>query len=684
MDAGSPAPLGATLTGDGVNFALYSAVAKRVELCLYSDDGGALERMDLPECTDNVWHGFVPGLAAGQRYGYRIHGPFRPAGGLFCNPEKLLIDPYARRLDGEFHWHDSVFGYKPGDSAPHVPKSVVCEPRPRPKRVFTIAWADTIFYELNVRGYTMRHPSVSDAERGKFDGLRNKDVLEYLKSLGITSVELMPVHAFIDEHHLMHHGLRNFWGYNTINFFAPTPRYANADPVAEFRSMVEAIHDAGMEVILDVVYNHTGEADAGGPTLSFRGIDNLRYYRVDPDKPGNYINDTGCGNTINADEPVVQQLILDSLRYWANDMGVDGFRFDLATVLGRHKNGFSAKHPLLLAIARDPALADAKLIAEPWDPGPGGYQLGAFPGRWAEWNDRFRDAARRFWRGDDKQSGELARRLHGSADLFEASGRTPSAGVSFITTHDGYTLYDLVSYERRHNEANGENNQDGHRHNYGCNHGVEGPTDDGRILWRRRQHRLNLLATLLVSRGTPLLLAGDEFGNTQGGNNNAYAQDNEIGWLDWSGLDRDPAFTEAVKSLIRLRNELPLLRLDQYVHGTLEKGGRRISIGWINPDGAMRTEEDWSFGHAFGVLLTDEHDGELVAAGALYCNAWHGQLPIELPIIDEPLDWHVEFCSDRRSVEVVEQSLRLPGHSIALLRANVAEPVVLAEAANDA
>ncbi len=672
MQPGNPALLGATPIADGVNFALYSAVAERVELCLFDDDGRLIEQQDLAPGDDDVWHGFMPGLAAGQLYGYRVHGEYARKKGRFCNPAKLLIDPYARRIDGAFRWHDAVFGYRPGDSAPYVPKSVVVKELGHCERPVKVPWAETVFYELNVRGYTMRHPAVDESARGRFRGLTNGEVLDYLRSLGVTSIELMPVQAFIDEHHLVTKGLRNYWGYNTVNFFAPMPRYAGDDPIAEFRDMVNAIHDAGMEVILDVAFNHTAEGDDRGPMLSFRGIDNASYYHMHPERPGEYINDTGCGNTINADHPVAQQLILDSLRYWTHDMGVDGFRFDLASVLGRSIDGFSSDHPLLRAIASDIPLKDTKLVAEPWDPGPGGYQLGSFPPAWAEWNDLFRDTARRFWRGDDKHSGELARRLHGSADLFEANGRTPSASVNLITAHDGFTLNDLVCFERRHNEANGENNVDGHSHNYSLNYGVEGDTDDLEILARRRTHRLNLLATLFASQGTPLLLAGDEFGNSQRGNNNAYAQDNEIGWLDWSGIDRDPEFVAAVRTLIGLRRQLPLLRLDRYVHGPTEVGGATVSVGWVNPDGRMRMEEDWSYGHAFGALIVEERDGVTSLIVAMLFNAWEGDLDFRLPKTDEALDWRLRFCSAGQPVDIVDDALVLPGASIALLTASQA------------
>ena len=523
-------------------------MADAVELCLFDADGKQTATHDLPASSKGIWHGYLPGCKPGQRYGYRVKGPWRPEDGLRCNHNKLLIDPYCREIAGDFLWHDAVFDYIPGadiptmsplDSAPFVPKSVVrsareSSSRKRPR----IAWEDTVVYETNLHGFTMRHPAVPEAERGTFAGMRNREVLSYLRALGITSVELLPVQAYVDEHHLAKRGLRNYWGYNTLAFFAPMPRFAMNDPCAEFREMVDAIHDAGLEVILDIAFNHTAESDQFGPTLSFRGLDNEAYYRLEPKDPGTYINDTGTGNTLNTDHPRAQALVLDSLRHWVGEMGVDGFRFDLASILGRHADGFSSEHPLLHTISEDSQLRHVKLIAEPWDPGPGGYQLGQFPDRWAEWNDKFRDTARRFWRGDPGMNGEFARRLHGSADVF--GDRGPFASVNFITAHDGFTLADVVSYEQRHNEANGENNRDGHAHNFSCNHGVEGPTDDDAIRLARRRHRLNLLATLFFSQGTPMLLAGDEFGHTQQGNNNAYAQDNEIGWLDWTILDDDP------------------------------------------------------------------------------------------------------------------------------------------------
>jgi glycogen operon protein len=585
IQAGSPAPLGATPDASGTNFAVYSSVAERVELCLFDANGIQTRSYDLPECDDGVWHGFVPGCGSGQMYGYRVHGPFDRDLGLRCNPNKLLIDPYAKCIAGDFDWHDSAFDSNDLDSAAHVPKSVVrgahdIGPATRPRT----PWQDMVFYEANVRGYTMRHPDVPEADRGKFAGLTNAAVLDYLKALGITSIELMPVHAFIDEHHLFRKGLRNYWGYNSISFFAPTPRYAASDPVAEFRDMVRAIHDAGLEVILDVVYNHTGEGDKDGPTLSLRGLDNRSYYSTEPDEPGTLINDTGCGNTINADHRRVQQLVIDSLHYWHTEMRVDGFRFDLAPVLGRHNHGYSRQHPLIELITEDEALYDALLIAEPWDPGPGGYQLGCFPMRWSEWNDRFRDDVRRFWRGDVGFEANLAQRLQGSPDIFAASGRPPISSVNFVSSHDGFTLADVVSYEHRHNEANGEDNRDGHAHNYSSNYGVEGMTDDAEISATRRRQRLNMLATLLMSRGMPMLLAGDEFGQTQQGNNNAYAQDNETAWLDWSLLHDDPEFLQAIKALVHLRNELPTLR--QPTFEGLETQYEDAFVSTVGQDGA--------------------------------------------------------------------------------------------------
>ncbi len=654
---------GAHLSGNGVGFTLFSSRAEGVELCLFDEAGTESRRVPLEPGPDGSWHASVPGCVQGQHYGYRVSGPWDPATGLRFNPNKLLIDPWSKGLAGSFDWHPAVFDFDPRhddfrfnelDSAPFVPKSVVVSDRSPYSRLRPrIPWSDTIVYECNVRGYTMRHPDLPDAERGTFRGMRNGAILDYLKALGVTAVELMPVHAFIDEAFLVQRGLRNFWGYNSINFFTPEPRYASGrDAAAEFREMVEAIHGAGLEVILDVAYNHTAESDERGPALSFRGIDNLAYYRTEPGEPGRYVNDTGCGNTLNADHPVVQELVLDSLRYWHDRMGVDGFRFDLATVLGRTGEGFETGHPLLERIGSDPSLQGAKLIAEPWDTGPGGYQLGHFPPPWSAWNDRFRDSARRFWRGEAGEAGELARRLHGSSDLFEPSGRSPFASINFVTAHDGFTLADLVSYENRHNEANGEQNRDGHAHNFSCNHGEEGQTTDPGIIALRRRQRLNLLATTILSQGTPMLLAGDEFGNSQEGNNNAYCQDNETGWIDWKGLERDPEFTEQVRRLIRLHRETPLLRQSLYLHGTNAMLDGWRDIEWLHPSGRRMEPPDWDYSQALAMALIDRTD-----VIALLFNASGEPLDFRLPDSMFPEGASVAFASHAHAEETVEENL---------------------------
>ena len=642
IEAGSPTPLGSTADTEGTNFSVFSSVAEGIELCLFDANGNATTSHQLRKNTDDVWHGYLPGCGAGQLYGYRVHGPYEPERGLRCNPANLLIDPYARAIKGELVRNDAVHDSNALDSAAFVPKSmVVADSAVARSRRPQIPWSETIFYEANVRGFTMRHPAIDESDRGTFNGMRNKEVLAYLKALGITSLELMPVHDFVDEYHLVSNGLRNFWGYNTLAFFAPSQRYAIADPVAEFRNMVRDIHDAGLEVILDVVYNHTGESDGRGPSLSFRGFDNLAYYRTEPDRPDVYVNDTGCGNTLNTDHPRMQQLILDSLCYWHRDMGVDGFRFDLAPVLGRHDDGFSPNHHLLKTISSDTQLLDAKLIAEPWDPGPGGYQLGQFPQRWAEWNDRYRDDARRFWRGDSDSSGDLARRLHGSSEIFDHNGRLPFSSVNFIASHDGFTLADVVSYEHKHNEANGEDSRDGHSHNYSCNYGVEGESDDQAILDLRRRQRLNMMATLLLSQGTPMLLAGDEFGHSQQGNNNAYAQDNDIGWLDWSGLEQDPDFVSQVRELIRLRKQTPLVRLREYLHGSLETDGGLMEISWLTPDGELKTDEAWENGRAFCMLISESGAGGKMSA-AILINGTDTACEFSLPSLGE---WRLAFST---------------------------------------
>jgi len=677
--AGDADRLGATVDRDGVNFAVYAAGADAVELVLLDPAGSEQERVRMPAVSDGVWHGFVPECRPGQLYGYRVHGRYDPAHGLRFNPAKLLLDPYARQITGELHWRPEIFDYSiaepelqpnRSDSAPFVPRSVVRDDIRAGGRSHgpRIPWSETVIYEANVRGYTMRHPAVPTDRRGKFEGMANGDVLRYLRSLGITTVELMPVHAFADEEFLVARGLRNYWGYNTLGFFAPAARLGGPDPVAGFREMVDAIHDAGIEVVLDVVYNHTAEGGRLGPTLSFRGLDNAAYYRLEASDSGEYVNDTGVGNTLNADQPVVQRLVLDSLRYWSGTLGVDGFRFDLATILGRSEAGFAGDHPLLAAIGRDPALAGLKLIAEPWDVGPGGYCLGRFAPGWSEWNDRFRDSVRSFWRGDPGTAAEFARRVHGSSELFEPSGRGPSASINFVAAHDGFSLSDCVSYAERHNEANGENNRDGHGENFSSNHGIEGETDDPAINAARRRHRLNLLASLLLAQGTPMLLGGDEFGNSQAGNNNAYAQDNETGWLDWSLEAADPAFRESVAALIELRRRLPLLRQSRYLHGAPCGPHAVPDIVWFDVDGEQMTAANWHGGAEFGMLLCGVVRDAPCAAALLF-NASDRDYTFRLPSVRGIAYWTREWCTDRpvcASAPLDAGHIHVPGQSVVL------------------
>ncbi|MEE4186092.1 MAG: glycogen debranching protein GlgX [Gammaproteobacteria bacterium] len=679
MSASTPVDsLGVTVAADGARFAVYSSVAERIDLCLCDSGGRETARFSLERGARDIWSVSVPGVLPGQHYGYRVHGPYAPWAGQRCNPAKLLVDPYARQLAGELQWHPAVFDFAPeaddwrpndADSGPYVPRSVVTGSLPaQPALRPAVAWADMVIYEANVRGFTMRHPELSEAERGRFRGLSNGAILDHLRALGITTVELLPVQTFIDEQALVSRGLRNYWGYNPLNFFAPAGRYLAGDDIAEFRDMVAAIHAAGIEVILDVVYNHTAESDARGPTLSFRGLDNQAYYRLAADNPGEYINDTGCGNTLNADHPQVQQLVVASLRYWAEEMGVDGFRFDLAPILGRTAAGFTPAHPLLRAITEDTVLGRTKLIAEPWDTGPGGYQLGAFPPGWAEWNDRFRDSVRKFWRGDSGEAGEFARRLHGSADLFGAAERGPQASINFVTSHDGFTLADLVSFAGRHNEANGEDNRDGHHENYSENFGVEGAPASSAIAAQRRQRRLTLLATLLVSQGTPMLLAGDEFGNSQDGNNNAYAQDNPVGWLDWQGLRDDPEFFARVQQLITLRKAEPLLRQVAHVHTDATASSAGEPIGWFRPDGHPMHSADWATAAAFILrLLSPGAAGTQRYAIAMLCNAAPGPVRFAAPQ-DERREWSCVFDSSGQVVTSAPGRWQVPAGTLLILR----------------
>ncbi|MFA7431752.1 MAG: glycogen debranching protein GlgX [Rhodospirillaceae bacterium] len=659
---GKPHPLGATWDGLGVNFALFSAHATRVELCLFDPQGRKeLERIDLPEYTDEVWHGYLPDARPGTVYGYRVHGPFAPEAGHRFNPHKLLLDPYAKAHLGALRWSNALFGYKVGsqradltldrrDSAPAMPKCVVQDPaftwgRSRPPHV---AWEHTVLYELHVKGYTKRHPSVPPPHRGTFAGLGHPAVVDHLVGLGVTAVELLPVHAFVDDRMLIEKGLRNYWGYNTIGFFAPDPRYMAGLFINEFKEMVCRLHDAGIEVILDVVYNHTAEGNEMGPTLSFKGIDNASYYRLMPDNQRYYINDTGTGNTVNVSNPRVLQMVTDSLRYWAQEMGVDGFRFDLATILGRETHGFDAGGGFLDACRQDPVLSALKLIAEPWDVGPGGYQVGAFPPGWAEWNDRYRDTMRSFWKGDEGKIADVATRLTGSADMFNLRGRRPWSSVNFITAHDGFTLNDLVSYNEKHNEANGEDGRDGHSDNISWNHGAEGPTTDPDIQALRARQMRNMLASLIFSQGTPMILGGDEMGRTQGGNNNTYCQDNEINWVDWEGIDADGhAMIAFVRRLLQVRRSHPPLRRGRFLSGARDEDLGVKDVSWLTPAGDEMTDEHWHDGHARAMAML--LDGRAPATGVkryapdatllLLLNAHHDVVPFILPSVIGGTAW---------------------------------------------
>lgn len=610
--------LGACFDGEGTNFALFSAHAERVELCLF-DDTGSIEiaRIELPEYTNEVWHGYVPGLRPGQLYGYRVHGPYEPENGHRFNPNKLLLDPYAREIVGDFAWSKAHFGYdfdaEDKDLSFNALDSASCSPKcrvidPNESRISNgfarIPWAETIVYETHVKGFTKLHPAIPENLRGTFEGLGHKAAVDYVKSLGITSIELLPVHAFPDDSHLMDKGLHNFWGYNTIGFFSPASRYYGPKGLAGFRDMVRAFHDAGIEVILDVVYNHTAEGNELGPTLSFKGIDNFSYYRTMPDNHRYYINDTGTGNTVNTSHPRVLQMVMDSLRYWAEEMHVDGFRFDLGTILGREPEGFDQRGGFFDAVTQDPVLSKVKLIGEPWDIGPGGYQVGGFPPGWAEWNDKYRDSTREYWLNADNTSQDFAARLLGSGDIYDQRGRRPWASVNFITAHDGFTLNDLVSYDQKHNDANGEDNKDGHDHNRSHNYGHEGPTDDTEINEIRERQKRNFLATLLFSHGTPMLLAGDEFGRSQMGNNNGYCQDSEISWLHWEDLPETcEDLREFSRKVIALRKSQPLLRRANWRDGMI--------IDWYHVEGSHQEPEHWQDGNPLALkLLRQDLEGQ--------------------------------------------------------------------------
>ncbi len=687
---GQPYPLGASWDGKGVNFALFSAHAERVELCLF-DRAGAHEeqRIVLPEYTDEVWHGYLPEMRPGQLYGYRVHGPYEPAAGHRFNPNKLLLDPYARAISGQLRWSDALFGYRVGgpredlaidrrDSARYMPKCRVVESAftwnaDHPPRT---SWEESIILEMHVRGVTIRHPAVIEGNRGTFAALASPAVIDYLVDLGVTAVQLLPIHAAVTERLLAERGLVNNWGYNTIGFFAPDPRFLPAGSIAEFKTAVKRLHEAGIEVFLDVVYNHTAEGNHLGPTLSFRGIDNLSYYRLESDRRL-YSNVTGTGNTLNLDHPRVLQLVMDSLRYWALEMHVDGFRFDLATSLARENGDYSQTAAFFDTIRQDPAMAQVKLIAEPWDIGPYGYQLGNFPPGWAEWNGQYRDSVRRFWKGDHGMVAEVASRIAGSSDIFGYRGRRPWASINLITAHDGFTLHDLVSYEHKHNEANGEDNHDGHEPNFSWNCGIEGPTDDPVIVALRDRQKRNLLATVLLSLGVPMLLAGDEFGHTQQGNNNAYCQDNEISWLDWHNVrPEDAALRDFVRTLIHLRRQHRVFSRPRFFRGEVMSEDGLKDITWVTPAGLEPTGEDWGnpvalslgyvLGGAAGEFYTRGGQRDIDESFLVMMNAYYGDLDFHFPHLATSLAWEALVDTAEPTGLVESARLWLPGEAYRL------------------
>ena len=709
---GQPYPLGASWDGKGVNFALFSAHAEKVELCLFDRSGQYEEsRIELPEYTDEVWHCYLPEMRPDQLYGYRVYGPYDPAAGHRFNPNKLLLDPYAKAIAGQVRWSDVVYGYRVGspredlafdrrDSARHVPKCRVVE------TAFTwnddrqphTSWEETIILEMHVRGFTIKHPAVDMHQRGTFAALAAPTVIDYLVELGITAIEFLPVHAAVSDRHLVSRGLSNYWGYNTIGFFAPDPRFLPGGAIAEFKTAVKRLHEAGIEVILDVVYNHTGEGNHLGPTLSFRGIDNLSYYRLQDDRRF-YQDFTGTGNTLNLDHPRVLQMVMDSLRYWALEMHVDGFRFDLTTTLARENGEYGQGAAFFDAISQDPAMARVKLIAEPWDVGPYGYQLGNMPPGWAEWNAQYRDTVRRFWKGDKGLVSEIASRVAGSSDIFGYRGRRPWSSINFLTAHDGFTLQDLVSYNEKHNEANGEGNRDGHDPNFSWNTGVEGPSEDPAIVSLRDQQKRNLLATLLLSLGVPMLLAGDEFGHTQGGNNNAYCLDNEISWLEWENIrPEDEALREFVRYLVHLRRRHRVFSRPRFFRGEVVSEAGLKDITWVTPDGIEVTGEYWGnesalslgyvLGGAAGEFYTRGGQRDIDESFLVMMNAYYGDLDFRFPRLSTPLIWEAlvdtaepsGIAKDGRLWNAGE-TYPLRGHSFALFinRAPEDAPIAMAQ-----
>lgn len=638
VEQGRSYPLGATTEEMGVNFSLFSAHAEKVELCVFDESGRKeLQRFTLPSCENNIWFGCLKGAKAGLVYGYRVYGPYQPKLGHRFNHHKLLLDPYARALKGQFTWSERHLGYQAGspeldlsfdnrDNADVMLKAVVIDPcKPTVQRV-PVPWKNTVIYEGHVKGLTQLNSKVPAELQGSFLGISHSSMIAHYRAMGITTIELLPVQQFISEKFLQNKNLSNYWGYNSLSFFVPHSDYLNTEQVFEFKQMVDELHQAGLEVLIDVVYNHTAESDCLGPTLSFRGIDNKSYYRLNPEEPRYYINDTGCGNTVNMSHPRVLQMVMDSLRYWVEVMGVDGFRFDLASILGRENHGFDKHSGFLDAILQDPIINTVKVIAEPWDIGPGGYQLGEFPAPWSEWNDKYRDCIRRFWRGDEGTLPEFARRIHGSSDVFEQSERQPYASLNFLTSHDGFTLHDLVSYEKRHNERNGEDNRDGHSENLSKNYGEEGYTEQENILSLRLRQIKNMLSTLMLSQGVPMVLGGDELGRTQQGNNNAYCQNNDINWLNWDekALYADE-LTPFLSTLTEIRSRFPMLSYHRFIHDNDPKSDAMIT--WLHSSGKPMNHDQWHIqsNRTLGYLLQSKENN----SPSILCIFHSGDEPIE-------------------------------------------------------